>query len=157
MPARAVGLGIELVDPGEDAHVLVHHLVPLRVGGGVEVVLAGDDVDHEGARLVDPAVHVRDRDAVGLEQLLESHLVLEREERCGVGAVTAHHHRRLLAVAHHVDEPDRPPARLLSNSRDLSPEVLLAPVVSRCSVRSTSHPRVSLRPMIPFMISVVPP
>ncbi len=64
------------------------------VGGGVEVVLAGHDVDHERARLVDPAVHVGDRDAVGLEQLLEPHLVLEREQRRGVGAVAAHHQGR---------------------------------------------------------------
>ena len=71
--ARArVRLGVELVDAGEDRHVLVHHRSPLFVGGGVEVVLAGHDVDHERAGIVGPSVHVGHGDAVGLEQLLEA-------------------------------------------------------------------------------------
>ena len=62
------------------------------VGGSVEVVGSpATVVGDERARLVAPAVHVGDRDAVLLEQLLELHLVLEREERRGVGAVAAHH------------------------------------------------------------------
>ena len=89
----AVPVGVELVQAGEDAHVLVHHRRPLVVGGGVEVVLAGHAVGDERARIVGPAVDVGDRNAVLLEQLLELHLVLEREERRRIGPVAAHHHR----------------------------------------------------------------
>ena len=145
------------MDAGEDAHVLVHHRDALLVGGGVEVVLAGHDVDHERARLVDPAVHVGDGDAVGLEQLLEPHLVLEREQRRGVGAVAAHHDGRRCSVAFDVDEPDRSPARLLADAGDPGAEMLAAPFGELLVGAVHVHPRVSLRPMIPFMISVVPP
>ena len=152
-----VRLGVELVDPGEDPHVLVHDTGALLVGRRVEVVLARHHVDHEGARFVDPAVDVRDRDAVGLEQLLERHLVLEREEGRRVGAVAPHHDRRLLAVAVDVDEPHRPPPGLLADPDDGPARVLAEPLGDLVVGAVHGHPRVILRPMISFMISVVPP
>jgi len=56
-----------------------------------------------------------------------------------------------------VDEPHRPPPRLLADGGDLGPEVLAAPVGEQLIGVVHTHPRASLRPMIPFMISVVPP
>ena len=77
----------------------------------------------EGAAAALPAPRSRSRRSLAefdpvLQQLLELHLVLEREERRGVGAVAAHHHGRLLPVALDVDEPHRPPARLLADLHD---------------------------------------
>ena len=145
--------------PGEDAHVLVHHRGALGVGGARRSrSIAGDGGGDEGARLVAPAVHVGDGDAVLLEQLLELHLVLEREERRGVGAVAAHHDLEAFAVAVDVDEPDRPPAGLPADRRRrCRRRGSRIHSVMRASVVSMRQPRVILRPMISFMISVVPP
>ena len=63
----------------------------------------------------------------------------------------------VLAVALDVDEPHRSPARLLADGGDLGPEVFAAPVGEQLIGAVHVHPRASLRPMIPFMISVVPP
>ena len=63
-----------------------------------------------------------------------------------------------LAAAVDVDEPHRPPPRLLADRHD-GPAQVLADTSRRCSSIGAVHgqPRVSLRPMISFMISVVPP
>ena len=62
-----------------------------------------------------------------------------------------------LAVALDVDEPHRPPARLLADRHDGPAEVLAEPVGDVLVGAVHGQPRVSLRPMISFMISVVPP
>ena len=63
----------------------------------------------------------------------------------------------VLAVAGDVDEPHRSPPRLLADPDDLGAEVVSEPLGELLVGALHVHPRVSLRPMIPFMISVVPP
>ena len=115
-------------------------------------------VGDEGARLVAPAVDVRHRDAVLLEQLLEPHLVLEREERRGMSVRSP---RTMMSR--------RSPSRSTSTNHTgrhracRRMPTTVPPTWSRIHSLDArvggvhGQPRVILRPMISFMISVVPP
>ena len=116
------------MDAREDPHVVVHDRLALRVGRVVEVVLTGDAVRHEGARLVAPAVDVGNGDPVLFQELLEAHLVFQREQRGGSGSVAAHHELQCLATALDVDEPHRPPARLPADGEHLAADVRVHPL-----------------------------
>ncbi len=116
-----------------------------------EVVAAADAVHHVGERGFDQAVDLRRRDAVLVQQRLEEHLVLEREDEGHVGPVAADAELEGLAVAPDIREPDRPPARLAGDLTVTRPTFFSSHARTRASsaVASRSAPPICRLPCAP--------
>ena len=124
---------VEAVQMGKRLDVLVDDRVALSVGRLGEVGATGDAGHDVGAGLVDPPEHARDRHVAFGEQLLEAHLVIERERQGRVGALTAHHDLDHLTIALDVGDPHGPPPGLALDTPHRAAEALLEPSRDRRS------------------------
>ena len=116
---------VEMVHPGQNLDVLVHHRSAFVVTRAAEIGAPLHPVHDDGGRVAQVAVYLRYRDPHRTQQLLHAAFVLQREDGPHVGPGAADVQLQQLTVPAKVDEPRRAPTGLATNRHHLTTQVRL--------------------------------
>jgi hypothetical protein len=100
------------VDSGQNLQVLIDHHVALSRTHPGEIRTPGHAVAHERRKLPDPPMHLRDRYPSAVQQILEPHLMAQRERQLGVDPIPPDQQPPGGPADGRIDEPVRTPAGL---------------------------------------------